>query len=59
MPQNLQKAKKGFKNRVVATFNTKLRLFGDHFWTFIPNLHKNEDHPRHPLARSFPIPGQQ
>ena len=27
MPQNLQKAKKGFKNRVVATFNAKLRQF--------------------------------
>jgi hypothetical protein len=59
MPQNLQKAKKGFKNRVVAMFNAKLRLFVDHFWTFIPNLHQNEEHPRHLLARSFPIPGQQ
>ena len=28
MPQNLQK---GFKNRVVTTFNAKLTLFGDHF----------------------------
>jgi hypothetical protein len=59
MPQNLQKAKKGFKNLVVATFNAKLRPFGYHFWTFIPNLHKDEEHPRHLLARSFPIPGQQ
>ena len=47
------------KNRVVATFYAKLRPFGDHFWTFIPNLHQNEEHPRHLLARSFPIPGQQ
>merc|ERR1719460_2029228 len=31
----LTKGKKGFKNRVVATFYAKLRPFGDHFWTFI------------------------
>ena len=29
------KSKKGFKNRVVTTFNAKLTLFGDHFWAFI------------------------
>jgi len=40
MPQNLQKAKKGFKNRVVTTFNAKLTLFGNYFWAFIPNLHQ-------------------
>ena len=36
----LAKSKKGFKNRVVTTFNAKLTLFGDHFWAFIPNLHQ-------------------
>ena len=36
----LTKSKKGFKNRVVTTFNAKLPLFGDHFWAFIPNLHQ-------------------
>ena len=29
------KSKKGFKNRVVTTFNAELTLFGDHFWAFI------------------------
>ena len=35
----LTKSKKGFKNRVVTTFNAKFTFFGDYFWTFIPNLH--------------------
>ena len=48
MPLKLQKAKKGFKKCEAATFSAKVRLFWDHFWTFIPNVHKHEDHPRHP-----------
>ena len=38
MPQNLQKAKKGFKNRVVATFNAKLRPFGYQIYIKMKNI---------------------
>ena len=53
MPQNLQK---GFKNRVVTTFNAKLTLFGDHFSVMFPVLYQpctTNLEPPEPLMASY------